>query len=89
MRKKKSPGRQRMPFGMWGHLQENVFGQFGSEVILPNAGTAHQPLNLLRLAPLLWNIPRILRFAGRLRRFLIGMAKFDKPPQSRRSLKAE
>lgn len=85
MRKKKYPGRQRMPFEMWGHLQGKVFGQFGNEAIHPNAGTAHRPLNPLRLR----NIPGILRFAGRLWRLLIGMAKFGKPPQSRRSLKAE
>ena len=68
---------------MLGHLLGKACGQFGSEVIHPKAGTAHQMLNLLR------NIPGILRFVSRLRRLRTGEAKSGKPPQSRRSLKAE
>ena len=78
-----------MPFGMWGHSQEKVFGQFVSGVICLQVATVDQPTILLRLALLLWNIPGILRFAGRLQRLLIGMVQFGKPPQSHRSLKAE
>ncbi len=74
---------------MLGHLQGKVRGQFDGEVIHPKAGTAHQPLNLLRLAPLLRSIPGILRFAVKLRRLRTGKTKSGKPPQHHRNLKAE
>ena len=78
-----------MSFGMGRYSQEKVFGQFGSGVICLQVATVYQPTILRRLALRLWNILGILWFVGRLQRLLIGMAKFDKPSQSRRRLKVE
>lgn len=64
MQRKKSPGRQRMPFGMWGHLQGKVFGCFSNKATILQVWTAHRSLH----PPRLRSIPAILLPAIKLRK---------------------